>query len=376
MTCSSAPGIQTWEPRAATCKPRVAEAKRANLTITSLDWPLILIFIRSLSLSPPSSLLLPLLSPHISPSPYSPLSLFLFFLLPLLPSSISLSLSPPAPLLSPITSLSSLSLYLHLHAYSVPGELEKGLLTSLSQRYHWYNHCPSLLGPSQAAGSGAPAPSEAGGIFAAAGMTDAQVPRAQHPKMHFTAVPLRPGACANPTLTELTFEWKETENKSIKYTVNCREISAKERNKAENAQCRKEAVLSRAERRLPKKGDIWVQTWRKWGSVLCDIWGRPFLVEETAITRHRGESVGNMFEDHQDACVALWNEQGGYIGNKGQIQWGLQDLWLLPSLCEMGVCRVLSKGVSSSLVCVNRITLPTELRVAWMGSRDENRDTS
>lgn len=87
-------------------------------------------------------------------------------------------------------------------------------------------------------------------------MTDAQVPRAQHPKMHFTAIPLRPGACANPTLTELTFEWKETENKSIKYTVNCREISAKERNKAENAQCRKEAVLSRAVRRLPKKGDI------------------------------------------------------------------------------------------------------------------------
>ena len=47
---------------------------------------------------------------------------------------------------------------------------------------------------------------------------------------------LRPDACADPTLKELTFEWKETENKQVKYIVYCIVISAGEREKAKKAE--------------------------------------------------------------------------------------------------------------------------------------------
>lgn len=82
------------------------------------------------------------------------------------------------------------------------------------------NNCPSLLGPSRVEGSGAAWPSKASGIFTAAGipMARALQPRLSTPKALHSS-PLRPDGCANPTLKELTCEWKETENKQVKYSV-------------------------------------------------------------------------------------------------------------------------------------------------------------
>lgn len=52
--------------------------------------------------------------------------------------------------------------------------------------------------------------------------------------MYFIVVFFRLGVCVNFIFIEFIFEWKEIENKLIKYIVNCREISVKERNKVEN----------------------------------------------------------------------------------------------------------------------------------------------
>lgn len=99
------------------------------------------------------------------------------------------------------------------------------------------NNCPSLLGPSRVEGSGAAWLSKASCIFTAAGIPVARAlqPRLSTPKALHSS-PLRPDACANPTLKELTFEWKETENKQVKYIVYCIVISAGEREKAKKAE--------------------------------------------------------------------------------------------------------------------------------------------
>lgn len=45
------------------------------------------------------------------------------------------------------------------------------------------------------------------------------------------------------------------------------------------------------------------------------------------------------------------------------------------TLWEVEACGVLSKGMSG-LVCFNRLSVPAELRVVQIGSRNENRDAS
>lgn len=80
--------------------------------------------------------------------------------------------------------------------------------------------------------------------------------------------------------------------------------------------------------------------------------------------------MDDMLEEHQEACMAVWDEQGGEEEERRpEREPGPDPAKIVRpfaftfTLCEMGACRVLSKGISG-LICFNRIALSSELRVA------------